>query len=229
MGVRLTSMPRKGQACSCVVRDKIANDPILGLYKKWTSGNLLVSGHDRPTLVLGHTLIEEEAIKINEAKSVFHLGKHCLSLGETRVEVKPGNPITHYCKMIEAGFEFPRKTIVQCNVGKRSPVLLCELLTNKIKSCHLYLEFEEPDDVVFLVIGPRSVYRTGYYVQKIRQSNMHSDTESYGMDIENTHTEGSSYGGDDENYDDSFIKNDAELQFSPRSPVNNEASTLKFL
>ncbi|GFP90651.1 peptidyl-prolyl cis-trans isomerase fkbp43 [Phtheirospermum japonicum] len=108
------------------------------------------------------------------------------------------------------------------NVGKRSLVLLCALLPNKTESCHLDLEFEEPDDVVFSVIGPRSVYLICYYIQKIRQSNTPSDTESYGMDMENTYTEGSSYGGDDENYDDSFINDDAELQFSPRSPVNNE-------
>ncbi|GFP82265.1 peptidyl-prolyl cis-trans isomerase fkbp43 [Phtheirospermum japonicum] len=150
------------------------------------------------------------------------------------VEVKPGKPITHYCENARGRLrisqatlgigESTSKIIVQCNVGKRSPVLLCALLPNKTESCHLDLEFEEPDDVVFSVIGPRSVYLTGYYVQKIRQSNTRSDTESYGMDIENTHTEGSSYGGDDEKYDDSFINDDAELQFSPRSPVNNEGT-----
>ncbi|GFQ08695.1 peptidyl-prolyl cis-trans isomerase fkbp43, partial [Phtheirospermum japonicum] len=44
--------------------------------------------------------------------------------------------------------ESTSKTIVQCNVGKRSSVLLCALLPNKTESCHLDLEFEEPDDVM---------------------------------------------------------------------------------
>ncbi|KAL3616561.1 hypothetical protein CASFOL_039951 [Castilleja foliolosa] len=154
------------------------------------------------------------------------------------VEVKPGKPITHSCENARGRLrisqatlgigEATSKTIVQCNVGKRSPVLLCVLLPDKTESCHLDLEFEEPDDVVFSVIGPRSAYLTGYYVQKIRQSNHQSDTESYGVDIENTHTEGSTYCSDDEKYDDSFINDGAELQFSPlqfsppRSPVNND-------
>lgn len=68
------------------------------------------------------------------------------------------------------------KSIVQCNVGKKSPVLLCVLLPNHTESCHLDLEFEESDDVVFSVIGPRSVYLTGYYVRQIQHSNAHSDS-----------------------------------------------------
>lgn len=72
--------------------------------------------------------------------------------------------------------EASKKTIVQCNVGNRSPVLLCALLPNKTESCHLDLEFEEADDAVFSVIGPRSVYLTGYYVRQNQQSNPHSDT-----------------------------------------------------
>lgn len=72
--------------------------------------------------------------------------------------------------------EATNKTIVQCNVGNKSPVLLCVLLPNKTESCHLELEFEEADDVVFSVIGPRSVYLTGYYVVKSRQLSPHSDT-----------------------------------------------------
>ncbi|GFP92320.1 peptidyl-prolyl cis-trans isomerase fkbp43 [Phtheirospermum japonicum] len=134
------------------------------------------------------------------------------------VEVKPGKPITHYCENARGRLRISQLSLSLCIASQ----YLCE-------SCHLDLEFEEPDDVVFSVIDPRSVYLTGYYVQKIRQSNTHSDTESYGMDIENTHTEGSNYGGDDENYDDSFINDDAELQFSPRSPVNKGNMIIWFL
>ncbi|KAK6162492.1 hypothetical protein DH2020_002333 [Rehmannia glutinosa] len=134
------------------------------------------------------------------------------------IEVKPGKPITHYCEKARGRLrisqatlgigEATKKTVVQCNVGNRSPMLLCVLLPTRTESCNLDLEFEEADDVVFSVIGPRSVYLTGYYVQRIRQSDPHSDTESYGVDIEHTQTEGSSYGSDDDKYDNSFIDGD---------------------
>ncbi|XP_011090742.1 peptidyl-prolyl cis-trans isomerase FKBP43 isoform X2 [Sesamum indicum] len=144
------------------------------------------------------------------------------------IEVKPGKPITHSCEEARGRLRISQatlgigrattRTIVQCNVGNRSPVLLCVLLPNKTESCHLDLEFDEAVDVVFSVIGPRSVFLTGYYVHQSRQSNLQSDTESYGVDIENTQTEGSSYCSDDDKYDDSFIDDD-ELQGSPKSPV----------
>ncbi|PIN23796.1 FKBP-type peptidyl-prolyl cis-trans isomerase [Handroanthus impetiginosus] len=145
------------------------------------------------------------------------------------IEVKPGRPVTHSCEKAGGRLrisqatlgigEATKKSIVQCNVGNRSPVLLCVLLPDKTESCHLDLEFEEADDVVFSVIGPRSVYLTGYYVRRSQLSNPHSDTESYGVDIENTQTEGSSYRSDDDKYEDSFINDDDELRVSTQSPV----------
>lgn len=140
------------------------------------------------------------------------------------VEVKPGKPITHTCDQARGrlrisqatlGFgEASMKSVVQCNVGDRSPVLLCVLLPGQTESSHLDLEFEEADDVVFSVLGPRSVYLTGYYVRQNHRSNSRSDTESYGVDIENTQSDGSNFNSDDDKYDDSFV-NDEELQFSP--------------
>lgn len=70
---------------------------------------------------------------------------------------------------------------MQCNVGNRSPVLLCALLPGKEESCHLDLEFEEAYDVIFSVLGPRSVYLTGYYVRQNQQSNGHSDMYPYSL------------------------------------------------
>ncbi|XP_073038681.1 LOW QUALITY PROTEIN: peptidyl-prolyl cis-trans isomerase FKBP43-like [Primulina eburnea] len=150
------------------------------------------------------------------------------------VEVKPGKPVTHSCEKARGRLRISqatlgisdatKKSLVQCNVGNRSPVLLCALLPNSTESCHLDVEFEEADDVVFSVIGPRSVYLTGYYVQRSLQSNTHSDTESYGVDIENSHTEGSSHDSADDRYEDSFIDDD-ELQVSPPSPVSSEKGT----
>ncbi|KAL6499370.1 hypothetical protein OROHE_026033 [Orobanche hederae] len=154
------------------------------------------------------------------------------------IEVKPGKPITHYCEKARGRLrisqatlgigEAAKRTIVQCNVANRSPVFLCALLPNKTESCHLDLEFEEADDVVFSVLGPRSVYLTGYYVQRIRQSDPHSDTETYGVDIDHTPTEGSSYCSDDDNYEDSFINDDGDddkLQVSSQYPVVNNRGT----
>ncbi|XP_011093212.1 peptidyl-prolyl cis-trans isomerase FKBP43 isoform X2 [Sesamum indicum] len=146
------------------------------------------------------------------------------------IEVKPGKPITHSCEKARGRLRISqatlgisdatKKSIVQCNVGKRSPVLLCALLPNQTESCHLDLEFEEADDVVFSVIGPRSVYLTGYYVRQSQQSNPHSDTESYGVDIENSQTEGSSYCSEDDKYEDSFIDDEESEGYSP-SPVSS--------
>jgi hypothetical protein len=59
------------------------------------------------------------------------------------------------------------KSVLQCNVGKRSPVYLCALYPVNSESLQLNLEFEEADDVVFSVIGPRSVFLTGYYLRSV--------------------------------------------------------------
>ena len=61
-------------------------------------------------------------------------------------------------------------------MGNKSPVFLCALLPDKTESCHLDLEFEEADDVVFSVIGPRGVYLTGYYVSNDQHPALNSDT-----------------------------------------------------
>ncbi|KAG6435676.1 hypothetical protein SASPL_100551 [Salvia splendens] len=102
------------------------------------------------------------------------------------VEVKPGKPITHSCEKAAGrlrisqatlGFgESSKSSVLQCNVGNRSPVLLCVLLPGRMESSHIELEFEEADDVVFSVVGPRSVYLTGYYVRQSGHSNGRSDT-----------------------------------------------------
>lgn len=141
------------------------------------------------------------------------------------VEVKPGKPVIHSCEKARGRLRISqatlgigdatKKSIVQCNVGKKSPVLLCALLPNQTESCHLELEFEEADDVIFSVIGPRSAYLTGYYVHQRQQSSPQSDSESYGVDIQNSQTEESSYRSDDDKYEDSFIDDDEQQGFSP--------------
>lgn len=143
------------------------------------------------------------------------------------IEVKPGKPVTHSFDKVRRRLRISQaslgtgsavtKSLVQCNVGNKSPVFLCALLPDKMESCHLDLEFEEADDVVFSVIGPRSVYLTGYYVSNDRHSAMNSDTESYGEDIANTETEESDRHSDKDEYEDSFI-DDGDPMVSPPSP-----------
>ncbi|KAL8542742.1 hypothetical protein ACS0TY_003572 [Phlomoides rotata] len=152
------------------------------------------------------------------------------------VEVKPGKPVTHLCEKARGRLRISqatlgisdatKKSIVQCNLGKKSPVLLCVLLPNHTESCHLDLEFEESDDVVFSVIGPRSVYLTGYYVRQSQQPNGQSDSESYGVDIQDTQTEESSYHSDDDDdeYEDSFIDDDEMKEFSPSPVVSSKVN-----
>lgn len=70
-----------------------------------------------------------------------------------------------------------KKSVVQCNVGNKSPVFLCSLFPEKSESCQLNLEFEEADEVVFSVIGPRSVHLTGYFMGATRTNKL--DDESY--------------------------------------------------
>ncbi|GAB2284996.1 Peptidyl-prolyl cis-trans isomerase fkbp43 [Dionaea muscipula] len=104
------------------------------------------------------------------------------------IEVKPGKPFTHslgkdrrrlHISQATLGTgTYTNKSLVQCNVGNKSPVLLCVLLPEKNESCHLDLEFDEVDEVIFSVIGPRSVHLTGYY---LGEAHRHTtvDDDSY--------------------------------------------------
>ncbi|KDO55989.1 hypothetical protein CISIN_1g0083482mg, partial [Citrus sinensis] len=146
------------------------------------------------------------------------------------VEVKPGKPFTHTADDVRGRLHIsqatlgigtaPKKSVVQCNVGDKSPVFLCSLFPEKAESCQLNLEFEEADEVVFSVIGPQSVHLTGYFLGASGQRyNLNDELESYGEDIADTETERSTGHSDEDKYDDSFI-NDADLDIIPPSPVS---------
>ncbi|KAI3467935.1 hypothetical protein Pfo_024598 [Paulownia fortunei] len=148
-------------------------------------------------------------------------------MGFWGVEVKPGKPVIHSwrkakrVRITQATLgvgNATKKSLVQCVVGRKSPVFLCSLLPNEAESCYLNLEFEEVVDVTFSVIGPRSVHLTGYYVHHNQSSYLWSDTESYGIDIENTEMENSLHTKDDK-YEDSFI-DDSELPVPASSPTS---------
>nr|XP_043624185.1 triadin-like isoform X2 [Erigeron canadensis] len=146
------------------------------------------------------------------------------------IEVKPGNPYTHKfilgggrLRISQATLAIGTATLrssVQCNVGDKRPVLLCALLPNKNESLQLDLEFDEADDIVFSVIGPRAVYLTGYYVGHNRLSNMQDESESYGEDIANSETQESNHCSDEDEYEDSFINDDEPEPLTP-SPVSS--------
>lgn len=75
------------------------------------------------------------------------------------------------------------KSVVQCNLGKKSPVLLCSLIPDKSEACHLELEFEEEDEVVFSVVGPRSVHLSGYYTGARRGAGWDGGDETYPYNV----------------------------------------------
>ncbi|KAA8520516.1 hypothetical protein F0562_014772 [Nyssa sinensis] len=155
---------------------------------------------------------------------------HFISFVFPGTEVKPGKPFRHLFDRIRGRLRISqatlgigssaKKSLVQCNVGDKSPVFLCALLPDKTESCHLDLEFEEADEVVFSIIGPRSVYLTGYYVGNSRHSNLNDDSDSYGEDIANTDTEKESHPSDEDKYEDSFIDDD-DVEVFPPSPISN--------
>ncbi|KDP45794.1 hypothetical protein JCGZ_17401 [Jatropha curcas] len=137
-------------------------------------------------------------------------------------EVKPGKPFTqspdndgrgrlHISQATLGSGKVGSKSVtVQCNVGNRSPVFLCSLFPQRQESCQLNLEFDEPQEVVFSVIGPRSVHLT-------------ATSESFGEDIANTETERSDdvSDEDEDEYEDSFI-DDGDTEFTTHSPVSSD-------
>ncbi|XP_076949213.1 peptidyl-prolyl cis-trans isomerase FKBP43-like [Bidens hawaiensis] len=144
------------------------------------------------------------------------------------IEVKPGKPYTHSnagrLRISQATLAIGTatlKSLVQCNVGDKRPVLLCALLPNKTESLQLDLEFDEAEDVMFSVIGPRGVYLTGYYVGPNQHSHMQDDSESFGEDIANSESHESNRGSDEDEYEDSFINDDEPEPLTP-SPVSSD-------
>ncbi|OMO94619.1 hypothetical protein COLO4_16250 [Corchorus olitorius] len=137
------------------------------------------------------------------------------------IEVKPGKPFIHqplnsrlHLSQATLGIGSAiKKSIVQCNLGNKSPVFICCLYPEKTECCQLNLEFEEAHQVVFSVIGPRSVHLTGYYVSRNHPND--ESEESYGEDIGDTETERSENSEKSE-YGGSFINDDPET--IPSSP-----------
>ncbi|KAG1334270.1 peptidyl-prolyl cis-trans isomerase FKBP53 [Cocos nucifera] len=124
-----------------------------------------------------------------------------------------------------------KKSVLQCNVGNKSPILLCSLIPNVSETCHLELEFEEDEEVVFSVLGQMSVHLSGYYLS----SNTHAagdETDSYGEDIGEEDSD--SYGiydSEEDEYESDFIDDGDVEMFSPspqRKSSGNLSSALSF-
>lgn len=83
--------------------------------------------------------------------------------------------VLHFLIVMLILFVFPRvqatlgsgsankKSIVQCKVGDKEPIYLCSLLPKRLETCPLNLEFEEDEDVTFLVIGSHNVHLSGFF------------------------------------------------------------------
>ncbi|KAM3320130.1 peptidyl-prolyl cis-trans isomerase FKBP53 [Capsicum chacoense] len=89
------------------------------------------------------------------------------------VELKPGKPFTYDYEEVQARLHVSqatlgsgsanKKSIVQCKVGDKEPIYLCSLLPKRLETCPLNLEFEEDEDVTFLVIGSHNVHLSGFF------------------------------------------------------------------
>ncbi|CAN8323437.1 unnamed protein product [Cochlearia groenlandica] len=98
------------------------------------------------------------------------------------------------------------RSILQCNVGNKSPLFLCVLSPDKTETCQLNIEFEESEDVIFSVIGPQSIHITGYFLASSGFRLNDDQSESYGEDVGVSDMEKDS--SDDYDFSDSFINDD---------------------
>ncbi|XVE99046.1 hypothetical protein REPUB_Repub03eG0162900 [Reevesia pubescens] len=143
-------------------------------------------------------------------------------------EVKPGIPFTlapanarlHLSQATLGTGSVFVKSIVQCNVGNKASVYLCCLVPNGAECCPLNLEFEESDEVVFSVIGSRTVHLTGYY---LRSSSLDHHNDESGEDIGDRDLERSGNSEESE-YGGSFVADDDDPQVFPFSPDSSARS-----
>nr|ACG24189.1 FK506-binding protein 39 kDa [Zea mays] len=141
------------------------------------------------------------------------------------VEVKPGKPYTHIhhadhgrlriCQATLGNCDAAARTVLQCNVGNKIPIKLCSLNPKLAETCHLEVEFEEVDDVIFSVIGHSSIHLSGYYVCASNRSNVGDDeSESYGEDIGHSSTD-EEHDTSEDSYESDFI-DDREVPLSEK-------------
>uniref|UniRef100_A0A0D9XC55 peptidylprolyl isomerase n=1 Tax=Leersia perrieri TaxID=77586 RepID=A0A0D9XC55_9ORYZ len=139
------------------------------------------------------------------------------------VEVKAGKPYTHrhdpshgrlrICQATLGSCDSAARTVVQCNVGSKTPIILCSLNPKLAEMCHLEVELEEDDDVVFSVLGQSSIHLSGYYIRSSGRFNAGDDeSESYGEDVGKSDTD-EEFNASDDSYESDFI-DDGEVEVS---------------
>ncbi|KAL6007971.1 hypothetical protein ACLOJK_033476 [Asimina triloba] len=144
-----------------------------------------------------------------------------------RIEIKPGKPYTHeydeahgrlhISQAVLGSGPGTKRCIVSCSVGEGNPVFICSLLPDKTESCPLQLEFEEEDEVVFSVDGPRSVHLTGYYLGPSGGFDQEDDdADSYGVDLSEAETDDSTDYDNEDEYDVDFV-DDSDFEIFPSS------------
>ncbi|XP_070052720.1 peptidyl-prolyl cis-trans isomerase FKBP43-like isoform X2 [Nicotiana tomentosiformis] len=74
------------------------------------------------------------------------------------------------------------RSIVRCAIGSQPPISICSLC-KEFHCCQLDLEFEEFDDVVFSVVGPRGIHLAGYYLPSNGTSSKSTGTDELGVDL----------------------------------------------
>ncbi|XP_031093853.1 peptidyl-prolyl cis-trans isomerase FKBP53 [Ipomoea triloba] len=148
------------------------------------------------------------------------------------VELKPGKPYTHrfngdrgrlHVSQATLGTgSSNKKSIVQCVVGDKKPIYLCNLLPERLETCALNLEFEEEDEVTFSVKGHHHVHLSGFFLGESQDD----DGDEYEFDpYEGGFVEGDSDEDDSIDYDfegeDDEDDSDDDLDMYPHSPVPN--------
>ncbi|XP_015696517.1 peptidyl-prolyl cis-trans isomerase FKBP53-like isoform X2 [Oryza brachyantha] len=139
------------------------------------------------------------------------------------VEVKAGKPYTHrhdpshgrlrICQATLGSCDSAARTVVQCNVGSKTPIILCSLNPKLAEMCHLEVELEEDDEVVFSVLGQSSIHLSGYYIRSSGRSSAGDDeSESYGEDIGESDTD-KEFNASDDSYESDFI-DDSDIEVS---------------
>ncbi|KAI3832304.1 hypothetical protein MKW92_029945, partial [Papaver armeniacum] len=138
------------------------------------------------------------------------------------VEIKPAKPFTlprGKIQITQATLGttgvLTKRSVVQCNIGDKSPVLICALLPATSESLALNLQFDEEDEVTFSVLGPRSVHLTGLYFGSGsgKRERDDDDSDSYGQDIADTDNEDDQSADivDDGEFDDFIDDGDTEM------------------
>ncbi|CAM0950625.1 unnamed protein product [Alopecurus aequalis] len=145
------------------------------------------------------------------------------------VEVKPGKPYTHryhsshgrlrISQATLGSCDAAKRSVLQCVVGNKTPVIICSLNPRLAEMCHLEIELEEDDEVLFSVLGPSSVHLSGYYLRPGSRSGAGDDeSESYGEDVGESDTD-QDYDVSEDSYESDFIDDgDTEV------PEDNDVS-----